>query len=73
MQHSANYLRAYPEIHARVSGVHQAPSFKRRTLAAWGHLPRRVRHSVRFGPTPVGVCRRRIDPGYPKPFSDASF
>jgi len=39
MQHSANYLRAYPEIRARVpgrvSGVHQAPSFKRRTLAAW--------------------------------------
>lgn len=43
MQHSANHLRAYPEIHARVpgrvSGVRQAPSFKRRTLAAWGHLP----------------------------------
>ena len=69
MQHSANYLRAYHEIHTRVrgrvDGMHQASSFKR-----W---PPGGLLSVRFGPTRVGACRRRIDPGYPKPFSDASF
>lgn len=70
-QRSVNYLRAYNEIHAlvlrRPGAVSRSAFVARRTLPGHANTPSVLARS------PVGARRGRNDPGYPKPFSDASF
>ena len=71
MQHSANYLRAYSRNTyscARMAEYH---------VLGLGHPGSTFRNVSDPPPvlarSPVGACRRRVDPGHPKPFSDVSF